>query len=178
MVEEIERIALLPVRIGLRATRIALKPASAVAWRLLNQLQHQEDRLREDEPAPSERVERPPSTWRPAPPAAPPAVVDTPPVDYSEPAPVEPEHVSEEPVLVDVSADEGAEESVGASISIAEPWDGYRQMKAAEVIARIESASREELAVIELYEGMNRRRSSVLEAAERQLKAASPPSTR
>ena len=87
----------------------------------------------------------------------------------------EPEHVSEEPVLVAEVADPGAEDGPGAAISVAEPWEGYRRMKAAEVIARIDEASREELAVVELYETMNRRRATVMAAAERRLKLLSPP---
>jgi hypothetical protein len=93
-------------------------------------------------------------------------------------APPEPEHVSEEPVLVSESADPGAEEGVGAALHVDEPWEGYRSMKAADVIGRIEGATREEIAVVQLFETMNRRRSSVLAAAERELKAASAPGSR
>jgi hypothetical protein len=79
--------------------------------------------------------------------------------------PDEPVHVSEEPVVVAEVADPGAEDGVGAQVSVAEPWEGYRKMKAAEVIDRLAAATPEEIAVVQLYEGMNRRRKTVLEAA-------------
>jgi hypothetical protein len=174
MPNEIERIVTLPIRLGLRATRIVLRPVSGVAGRVLGLVGRDGDG--EAAPAPSERVERPPSTWRPQPRTAPapPAAATAP----AEPEVEAPAHVSEEPVLVAESADEGAEDGVGAAISVAEPWEGYRRMKADEILARIDTAEREELAVIQLYEGMNRRRKTVLEAAERRLKVASPPTAR
>jgi hypothetical protein len=92
--------------------------------------------------------------------------------------PPEPVHVSEEPVLVAEVADEGAEDGAGAQIRIAEPWEGYRAMKAADVIARLEVASREELAVVQLYESSNRARKTVLAEVEQRLKVASSPATR
>jgi hypothetical protein len=79
--------------------------------------------------------------------------------------PDEPEHVSEEPVVVAEGADPGAEDGAGAQVSVAEPWEGYRQMKAADVIDRLAAATPEEVAVVQLYESMHRRRKTVLEAA-------------
>lgn len=148
-------------------------------------------------PKPPTPAERPgPPADRPGPPAAaeraatapaepaPEADPPRPPLrssDGARPTPVdpanEPAHVSEEPVVVAEVADRGAEDGPGASLRVAEPWEGYGKMKADQVIARIADASREELAVIELYEGMHRRRKGVLSAVERQLKAASPPSS-
>lgn len=87
----------------------------------------------------------------------------------------EPGHVSEEPQLVEEFADAGAEAGAGAQIRVDEPWDGYREMKAADVIARLPAASTEELAAIELYELSGRKRKSVLAAVQRSLKQASPP---
>ena len=107
------------------------------------------------------------ATAPPAPPPPPgPVVADEPP---------EPAHVSEEPVLVAEVADQGAEEGVGASIRVDEPWEGYGRMRANEVLARIERATKEELAVVQLYETTHRRRKTVLAAAERRLKVLSPP---
>ena len=48
-------------------------------------------------------------------------------------------------------------------------------MKAADIIDRLASASREELAAVELYELAGRNRKSVVVAAQRALKRASPP---
>jgi hypothetical protein len=95
--------------------------------------------------------------------------------DYDEPTPPEPTHVSEEPELVEEFAEPGAEEGAGAQLRILEPWPGYAEMKAADVIARLESASREEMAAVELYELAGRNRKSVVAAAQQALKQASPP---
>jgi hypothetical protein len=96
-------------------------------------------------------------------------------LDYDEPTPPEPAHVSEEPELVEEFAEPGAEEGAGAQLRILEPWEGYSEMKAADIIERLASASREELAAVELYELAGRNRKSVVAAAERALKQASPP---
>jgi hypothetical protein len=96
-------------------------------------------------------------------------------VDYDEPTPSEPAHVSEEPELVEEFAEPGAEEGAGAQLRILEPWEGYREMKADDIIQRLASASREELAAVELYELAGRNRKSVVAAAQRALKQASPP---
>jgi hypothetical protein len=85
----------------------------------------------------------------------------------SEPSPA---HVSEEAELVSEFADPGAEEGAGASISIAEPWPGYRRMNASQVISRLADATPAELAAIELYEASNRNRQTVRAAAQRSLK--------
>ncbi len=53
-----------------------------------------------------------------------------------------------------------------------EPWAGYRQMNARDVIDRARLASVAELAAIELYEARHRARQTVLAAVERQLKLA------
>jgi hypothetical protein len=84
-------------------------------------------------------------------------------------------HVSEEPELVGGVAEPGAEDGAGAQIHIAEPWDGYRSMKAADIIDRLASSSAAELAAVELYELAGRNRKSVVVAAQRALKRASPP---
>jgi hypothetical protein len=84
-------------------------------------------------------------------------------------------HVSEEIELVEEFADPGAEEGAGAQLRIAEPWRGYRTMKAADIIDRIASSTREELAAVELFEMSARNRKSVVAAAQRALKQSSPP---
>lgn len=98
-------------------------------------------------------------------------------VDAGAPEPLMPEagHVSEEPELVEEVAEPGAEDGAGAQVRIAEPWEGYRTMKAADVIDRLSSVSVEVLATVELYELAGRNRTSVVAAAQRALKRASPP---
>ncbi len=115
-------------------------------------------------------------TSRPEPPAvsadasaAPPAAS----ADSPE-APASPAHVSEEPTLVTASADAGAEEGAGPELHVAEPWEGYAQMTASDVAARLNEATAEEVAVVQLYETAHRGRKTVLAAAERRLKRVGP----
>lgn len=84
----------------------------------------------------------------------------------------EPRHVSEEPELVEESAEPGAEDGAGADITVIEPWNGYREMSARDVIDRARQASPAELAAIGLYEARHRARQTVLAAVDRQLKLA------
>jgi hypothetical protein len=88
------------------------------------------------------------------------------------PSPPEPTHVSEEATLVREEAEPGAEEGAGAAITVQEPWDGYARMSARDVIARLADATPAELAAVSLYETGNRSRQTVLEAVQRQLRAA------
>jgi hypothetical protein len=88
------------------------------------------------------------------------------------PSPPEPAHVSEEPALVREEAEPGAEDGAGAGVTVQEPWEGYAQMTARDVIARLDGATPAELAAVSLYETGNRSRQTVLEAVQRQLRAA------
>lgn len=160
-------IITLPLRVAVGAARLGLGVAERLIEALLPGTESSPAPAEPAEPTPSAPRHEPLRARRRAP--ARPLVAD--PV---EPEP-EPEHVSEEPVLVAEVADAGAENGPGPAISVDEPWKGYRRMKADEVLARIAEASREELAVVELYEGTHRRRKTVLAAAERQLKVLSPP---
>lgn len=113
------------------------------------------------EPAPRPRAE------------APEAPVDEPPAQPSSP---EPDHLSEEPVLVAEVADAGAEDGPGAEIHVDEPWPGYSEMTAPDVIDRLAAESVEAVALVELYERTHRGRRSVLDAAEReQRRGGGPP---
>jgi hypothetical protein len=76
-------------------------------------------------------------------------------------------------VIVEEFAERGAEEGAGAQVRIEEPWDGYSELSAEEVIARLEDASAEELAAINLYENANRSRQTVMSAVEQQLELIS-----
>src|ERR1700733_9086444 len=83
-----------------------------------------------------------------------------------------PVHVSEEPELVREVAEPGAEDGAGATIRVAEPWNGYRRMNAKDVVERARSANQAELAAVRLYEPRHRSRQTVLAAIDRQLKLA------
>jgi hypothetical protein len=101
------------------------------------------------------------------------AVVTDAPAVASDVPPTEPAHVSEEPELVEQIAEPGAEDGAGASLRIREPWDGYRQMNAEDVIDRLTGASAAELAAIQLYESEHRGRVTVLDAVEHELRSLS-----
>jgi hypothetical protein len=89
--------------------------------------------------------------------------------------PLEEEHVDEGAVLVAEVAETGAEDGAGAELEIQEPWDGYDEMTADQIVDVISDAGRESLAAVELYEAMNKNRHTVLEAAERRLRELTPP---
>jgi hypothetical protein len=165
---------MLPLRLTERALRLPVE-GGKLAVALVRELLEPEP-----EPAPV-RPEPPPRPVQSAPPPAPPEPPPPPPpppppvaTEPPEPEPPEPEpepiHLSEEPELVAESADPEAADGGTAEVHVAEPWEGYRRMKAEEVVARIAEATAEELAVIDLYERTHRARKTVLAAVERQMK--------
>jgi hypothetical protein len=85
---------------------------------------------------------------------------------------VEPEHVSENAVLVAESADPEIADGIHTDLRVNEPWDGYAGQTAADVIAALEDASPAQVAVVQLYETTHRSRKTVLEAAARRLQSA------
>jgi hypothetical protein len=107
---------------------------------------------------------------QPARPIPPPVKPSVPQVDTAPRA--GPAHVSDEVQFVEAFAEPGAEEGAGAEVHVEEPWRSYQQMSASEVISRLAEATREELATVELYERLHRRRSTVMAAAQRQLERA------
>ncbi|HEX8977455.1 MAG TPA: hypothetical protein VF781_13175, partial [Solirubrobacteraceae bacterium] len=102
---------------------------------------------------------------RPAPAASEPPA-PAPPV----PAATQPAHVDQPVAVVDELAEPGAEDGAGAEIHVAEPWDGYAQLKAADVVRGLTGRTAAELAAVELYEQAHRRRQTVLEAAQREFR--------
>jgi hypothetical protein len=165
------RLATLPIRLTVDLLRLPLE-GTKLALRVVRDLVEGEP-----EPAPPPRAEPPlaepaPEPPRPAPEAVGPLPTVPEPVEPEpfEPEPAEPPHVSEEPELVAESADPEAADPGTAEVHVAEPWDGYRHLKADDVIGRISVATAEELAVIELYEQTHRHRKSVLAAVEKQLR--------
>jgi hypothetical protein len=191
-------LATLPLRVALRAADLALEASWSVASRLLRAGGADADVPLADEPPP--RATEQPTTRRPVTNVRPDAAgrrrgtgsrdagrgargTATRPVPGPPPRPAPkrrrpPAHVSEEPVVVAQTADLGAQDGAGAEVSVAEPWSGYRRMNAGEVVARLSSAPAPEVAVVQLYEQAHRRRTSVLEAAERRLRLLSGPASR
>ena len=83
----------------------------------------------------------------------------------------EPIHVSEEPALVEELAEPGAEDGAGAEVHVVEPWEGYAGMNAREIVSRLAGASPAELAAIQLYESSHRKRQTILNAVQRELRS-------
>jgi hypothetical protein len=93
-------------------------------------------------------------------------IVDSPP---PVPDALVPDHVDEEAVLVAEVAEEGAEDGVGAELTVEPPWDRYDQMTAADISDRLAAATAVEAAAVELYESANKNRRTVMDAAARAL---------
>jgi hypothetical protein len=217
----IGELIMLPLRVGVRATRLWLRAAeetaavaAGAAGRVIDlassrgsgsrgsggssptetvpppqrpgssEVDRREQRSREvseagreagedrDAPVPSRDRERPQRARRAAPESK----------ARSEPretfAPATPTHVSEEPALVEELAEPGAEDGAGAEIHVEEPWEGYAQMNAKEIIARLNGATRAALASVQLYESSHRHRQTILNAARRELRSANGRSSR
>ena len=126
-------------------------------------------RVRRSRPAPSPK-RRPRSAARTPGPAQ-----STPAAPAGPPASEKVKTVDDAPVPVAQFGGEGAEEDAGAEVRVAEPWDGYAAMNAAQVRNRLEGADRETLAAVVLYEGFGKSRSSVIQTAERRLTRLSAP---
>jgi hypothetical protein len=171
-------LILFPLRLGVRATGLAVRGAlELVEWAAgLAGVAPEAPDFHAEPAEPPTRItptERPTQTQTAAPEpveSAEPALVDRgEPVDYDAPEPTEPAHLDTEDELVGEVADAGAEDGAGAQVRIAEPWSGYRELRAADVIERLPTASPEELAAIELYELASRKRQTVVAAAQREL---------
>jgi hypothetical protein len=189
-------LILLPLRVGVRATRLWLRVAEETATvaanatgRLIGLAASRGSDDRQGDPwatrsTPSNgspSVDSPDSTSPPvttvdrAAPASIDRSVPAPPPATSlgarhVPAP-EPVHVSEEPELVEEFAEPGAEDGAGAEVRIEEPWEGYAEMNAKQVIARLSTATPAALAAVQLYESSHRHRQTILNAVQRELRS-------
>jgi hypothetical protein len=189
------KLTTLPLRVPVRSAQLLTHVAGralSVTGQVVNAVTGQVvDAVTPGRAEPARRDEPPPpapagpvadAPDRPVAAAAPPAAdtrttaVAEAPVEWTEepraPLVEEPAHVSEEPELVEESAEPGAEDGAGAGITVAEPWDGYGQMSAKDVIDRAGTATVAELATMRLYEARHRARQTVLAAVDRQLKLA------
>jgi hypothetical protein len=187
------RLIVFPLRIGVRGAQLWLRVAEQVAGRatvgaLRVASVFSRDGQQADSSSAPERTRpraRPAADPRsrgaqtepppPEPPSADEAVarIDRSPDAAAQPTSTSrPAHVSENPALVREEAEPGAEEGVGPRVTVHEPWEGYAQMSAKQVISRLADATPAELAAVSLYESGNRSRQTVLEAVQRQLRAA------
>jgi hypothetical protein len=182
-------LIMLPVRVGVRATRLWFRAVeetvsitSRAGGRMIELLASGssdgadaevggaasavEKPTREREPDAAVRASTRPSQ-------APETVRDVRQLRQAEPATppaAEPAHVSEEPTLVDEVAEPGAEEGAGAEVRIDPPWGGYERLNAKEVVSRLTDSDPAELAAVQLYETSHRRRQTILNAVERELR--------
>jgi len=116
-----------------------------------------EARARRPEARPRAAARR---TRRPDPaPAAPP---EPPPAPEAELLGDEPAHVSSEPETV---ASFGPADDPSPRLDVQAPWDGYDSQPAAEIVKRVRAADDATKAVVLLYEGQHKGRSSVVRAA-------------
>jgi hypothetical protein len=175
----------LPLRLGIRAFELGLRGTTEVLERLAglagvrsSEAPASPSAPAEPEPEPARQpaAEEAPSPREREEPSTVPDVelVDRgEPIDYETPAEPEPRHVDTEEVLVESVAEEGAQDGAGAQIRIAEPWEGYQHLRAADVVARARTATPEELAAVELFELAGRKRQTVISAVQRELKRRS-----
>jgi len=159
----------LPLRVGVRATQLWLRATGEavgltvqLAVRVLDRGHRDVYTGRAPQPASGRGVVR----------ATDPAVATRRPALVVSERDVEPRHVSEEPELIEERSEPGAEEGAGAEVRVREPWDGYDRATAKQVVARLGTASRAELAAVQLYERGRRGRHTILAAVERELRTA------
>jgi hypothetical protein len=167
------KIITLPLRVSFQSARLLTRVAAGTAGRALALAGQAIGVVTPSPPTPRTTAPTPPPPPREAPSVRAVSSIRTP---RPEPAPPEtpeviaPVHVSEEPELVREVAEPGAEHGAGATITVAEPWNGYGRLGAKDVVARARSADRAELAAVRLYEARHRSRQTVLAAVDRQLK--------
>ncbi len=157
-------LLMLPIRIGVRTARVSLVAGRELAdiglatlaavERMLGEDSHPEPELRED----AEPVDE-------SPPAV--SVRDPEPGSIAEPT-------IDEAELVEEFADPGAEDGAGASLRVAPPFQGYDELRAPDVIARLPVADIAELGETELYERSHRARRTVLDAIAREIGRRGP----
>jgi len=162
----ISSLITLPVRVGLRGAQLGLQLTAAATDRALGIVGAVADAAGREGTLGFD-LDGEPLGGMPAPP--PPAPDPAPPA----PAPPAPaRHISTEPDLVRSVAETGADDGAGATIRIEAPWDGYDQLRAADIVDRIAGADVAQLAAVELYEQAGRKRVTVLDAVQRALRAA------
>jgi hypothetical protein len=85
------------------------------------------------------------------------------PIDFDAPDAEElaPRHVDSEPAL---AYEAGPADDVGAEVHVDAPWEGYDQMRAADIVTRLKRSDDATRAVVRLYEQQGKARSSVLAA--------------
>jgi len=181
----VREIITLPARVGICATRLGIRVTTRAAGIAFGTTRRMSGGSKATRPAASAATARESSSTfeldvllasSPPPPEEAPAAPTPPAVaparDLGAVPEIPPAHVSEGLRFVEAFAEPGAEEGAGAAVHVEEPWANYSQMTADEVIVRLADATPEELAVVALYEGVHRRRKTVLAEASRRLRSA------
>jgi hypothetical protein len=156
-----------PLRLTLRVLEFGLSSAASAAKVGLELL----DQERSDTFTTADPYSPPRSTEGANGRAQHPADVEAPGPPPAVPDELIPDHVDEEVVLVADVAEEGAEDGVGPELHVDEPWDAYDEMTAPEIRDRLAAANPVLAAAVNLYETTHKSRRTVIEAAERALKA-------
>ena len=161
----------LPIRLPLEITLRAAKLGVGVLRTVAGLLEHDEAdgaHAAEGGGSGAPWPQEPAAASSMAEPVAEPVVVGDPeiieaPIDFDAPSPEElaPTHVDREETL---AYESGPAEDVGAEIHVDSPWEGYDQMRAADIVARLKGADQATRAVVRLYEQQGKARSSVLAA--------------
>lgn len=192
-----QKLLTIPLRVGFEATRTAVTISIRLTGAAIHLLRPAERSKSSAGPPSSPRTAAPPppapprarpesrTNGQPEPPARPRAAAQPPPTPVTPPQgqPDRPLSTSEDAVktiddedeVVAEYAEAGAEEGAGAQLDVEEPWQGYADMNAEAVIARIGEADAATLAIVELFEHSHKKRQTVLAAAEKRLRALSPP---
>jgi len=161
-------ILTLPLRLTARTASLVLRGSAEIATRGIALATQAVSIVRPHEESPPARpAERPSEPEERQPP--PPPIEHEDEIDLDAPPEPEPVHVSEEPVLAAEVAEPGAEDGAGAEVRVDEPWPGYRELHADDILTRINSSDPAELAAIQLYESAHKKRQTVLSAVQRQL---------
>lgn len=151
----------LPIRLPLEITLRAAKLGVGVLRTVTGLLEH--DRADEWAPAPAAEQAQAVAVEEVVVPE-PPAPEDLPEPEVIEAAPAPPPapaHVDRDEVL---AYEAGPAGDVGAHVHVDPPWDGYDQMRAADIVARLRGADEATRAVVRLYEQQGKARTSVLAA--------------
>jgi hypothetical protein len=149
----------LPIRLPLEITVRAAKLGVDVLRAVTGLLEH--DSADERAPWPDAEADVPTAepivvedVIVPEPPA--PEIIEATPAPQPAPA-----HVDSEPTL---AYEAGPADDVGAEVHVGAPWEGYDQMRAAEIVTRLKGADDATRAVVRLYEQQGKARSSIIAA--------------
>jgi hypothetical protein len=171
------------LRLNAAAWRIVPGPGRTVAGALellagLITPEREVDALLEEEPRRTQAAPAPPPPARDEPPATPVLTeaerrrahrvpVKESDVGRADAARLRTQQREREDAAEDAVVRAGPRRDPGPEIRIAEPWEGYDAMRAADIVARLRECAPAVAGLVELYERQHGRRATVLTAAEK-----------